>query len=133
MGLSTRNIHTRALDRIFKLNEEIISRLHQTVRVISDQCSVYIHAGQIADLQYIVQFKLMCNLVSVAQHYMHPQVLICLYQEKQGVQSAYALVRVDFGVVQAHRTSSNLLEPHHCRDSNNFTASLFLYKLYSVV
>ena len=64
MGLSTRNIHTRALDRIFKLNEEIISRLHQTVRVISDQCSVYIHAGQIADLEleYIVQFKLMCNL-----------------------------------------------------------------------
>ena len=30
-----------------------------------------------------------------------------LYQEKQGVQSAYALDRVEFGVVQAHRTFSN--------------------------
>ena len=34
-------------------------------------------------------------------------------QGKQGVQGACALVRV----VQAHRTSSNLLEPHHRRDS----------------
>ena len=34
-------------------------------------------------------------------------------QGKQGLQGAYALVRV----VQAHRTSSNLLEPHHRRDS----------------
>ena len=33
-------------------------------------------------------------------------------QGKQGVQGAYAL-----GVVQAHRTSSNLPEPHHYRDS----------------
>ena len=31
---------------------------------------------------------------------------------KQGVQGAYALVRV-----QVHRTSSNLLELHHCRES----------------
>ena len=45
--------YTRALDRIFKLNEEIISRLHQTVRVIV--LCIYIHAGQIADfdLEYI--------------------------------------------------------------------------------
>ena len=31
-------------------------------------------------------------------------------QGKQGVQGAY-------GVVQVHRTSSNLLELHYCRDS----------------
>ena len=34
-------------------------------------------------------------------------------QGKQGLHGAYALV----WVVQAHRTSSNLLEPHHRRDS----------------
>ena len=34
-------------------------------------------------------------------------------QGKQGLRGAYALVRV----VQAHRTSSNLLELHHRRDS----------------
>ena len=39
--------------------------------------------------------------------------LCTLLQGKQGVQGAYAIVRV----VQAHRTSSNLLEPQHHRDS----------------
>ena len=34
-------------------------------------------------------------------------------QGKQGLHGAYALVRV----VQAHQTSSDLLEPHHDRDS----------------
>ena len=34
-------------------------------------------------------------------------------QRQQGMQGVVHL----FGVVQAHRTSSNLLEPHHYRDS----------------
>ena len=37
-------------------------------------------------------------------------------QGQQGVQGVVHL----FGVVQAHRTSSNLLEPHHYRDSKVF-------------
>ena len=42
---------------------------------------------------------------------------------KQFVQGTYALVRgssrfAEFGVVQAHRTSSNLLEQHNHRDYN---------------
>ena len=43
---------------------------------------------------------------------------------KQGVQGAYALVwegkqgvQGAYALVQAHRTSSNLLEPQHHRDS----------------
>ena len=39
--------------------------------------------------------------------------LCTLLQGKQGVQGAYA----KFGVVQAHRTSSNLHEPQHHRES----------------
>ena len=44
-------------------------------------------------------------------------------QGKQGVQGACALVR-------AHRTSSNLLEPHHRRDNKVFSHEFGVVRLY---
>ena len=50
---------------------------------------------------------------SSTSNLIEPSLSTSLQGRQQGMQGVVNL----FGVVQAHRTSSNLLEPHHYKDS----------------